>query len=208
MIKAGTAKIFEKLHKLQQENNGLIELNHIDEIIKQFLEILSSNLTNKHEREIYSQIDLISAQIIALKRDVSNVSEETLHDQFIPEIVSELHYVIEQSEKSVTGILDAVDEITAMSQGVEDRHIREELLIRVTKILELCSFQDLMGQKIQRIINHLLETESIIYKMLHTLKPEPNLRCANINEKSLINGPRNEQEAPSQAQIDDLFSNG
>ena len=149
---------------------------------------------------------MILAQFTALKRDISNMSREILDDSFIPDITMDLRSVILQTEKSVTGILDVSDEISNMSQKITDPALREELMIKSTRILELCNFQDLTGQRIQKIVHHLTEIESVIYKMLHALRPDLKLRDKHASEEhALLNGPQKEHETPSQNDIDDLF---
>lgn len=197
----------KKLKGLQEQNNGVIDTNNIDEIIKQFLELIGSHLTNAQEQEVYHQIEMIQAKFISLKRDISNISLEILDDNFIPDITMDLRSVILQTEKSVTNILDIADEISALCSKVTDTSIRNELMIKSTRILELCNFQDLTGQRIQKIVHHLTEIESVIYKMLHALRPESNLRSVSSSTTSLLNGPQKEENSPSQSDIDDLFNN-
>lgn len=197
-----------KLKALQNQNNGVIDINHVDHIINQFLELLSPYLKNTQEKEIYHQLEMILAQFKSLKSDISNISHDILDKNFIPEITMDLRSVILQTEKSVTSILDISDEISALSQKISDPKVREDLMIKSTRILELCNFQDLTGQRIQKIIHHLTEIESVIYKMLHALRPDSNLRTKNESTDSkLLNGPQKEQESPSQDEIDALFNN-
>jgi chemotaxis protein CheZ len=183
-------------------------MNNIDKIISQFLEVLGSHLNTEQETLIFHQIENILAQINALKKDISNISSEILHDNFIPDVTMELRAVIQQTERSVTSILDIADEITALSYQISEKAIREELSVKVTRILELCNFQDLTGQRIQKIASHLNEIESVIYKMLHALSPEEKLRKKDTHkpDKHLLSGPQKEEDIPSQNEIDDLFN--
>ncbi len=186
---------------------GSIDINNIDSIIEQFLEILSPYLVDKQKREIYHQIERILAQFTALKRDVSNVSLEVLDESFIPDIIMDLRSVIIQTEKSVSSILDIADDLSGVCQRISDPKIREELMIKSTRILEICNFQDLTGQRIQKIVHHLTEVESIIHKMLHALHPEISLRIKHSRtDQSLINGPQKDTDSTSQNDIDDLFN--
>jgi chemotaxis protein CheZ len=199
--------LFNKLQSLQNSNSGIIDMNHIDVIIAQFLEILKYYLTNSQKEEIYYQIENILLQISELKKDISNLNAEILHDNFIPEMEIELESIIMQTEESVSGILDTVDKISEIAKKIQDDQIRGALLHKVTKILELCNFQDLTGQRIQKIIYHLSKIESIIFKMLHALRPENELKIPDHDEKnkSLLNGPQKKEDTPSQEDIDQFF---
>ena len=198
--------LFSRLKDLQNENNGVIDINHVDNIIKKFLEILRPYLKNQQEAEIFHQMEKVLAQFSSLKRDISNMSDEILDKNFIPDITMNLRAVILQTEKSVTGIIDISDDISALSKKINDHEIRESLIIKSTRILELCNFQDLTGQRIQKIVHHLTEIESVIYKMLHALRPDMRLKIKTTEEKKLLNGPQEEQASPSQCDIDALFN--
>ncbi len=199
-------ELFNRLKLLKEENGGNIDINNIDGIIKKFLEILSPYLRDKEKEEIYNQLEEILVQFVALKRDVSNISQNILSKNFVPDITMDLRSVILQTEKSVTNILDICDEISDLAHKVNDNNLKEELLIKSTRILEICNFQDITGQRIQRIVHHLNEIESIIYKMLHILKPDLKLKEKNKSDDNLINGPQKSSEAPSQEDIDALFN--
>lgn len=198
--------LFEKLRAMQEQNKGIIDMNNLDDIIKQFLDILSPHIVNKEKQDIYHQIELISAKFLSLKKDISNISNEILDHNFIPNINMELRSVVTQTEKSVTGILDVSDEISELASKVTDPQIKTELMIKATRILELSNFQDLTGQRIQKIIHHLSEIESIMFKMLHALRPEAKLRTKVLSaDELLVNGPQGDDNTPSQDDIDALF---
>ncbi len=200
-----SAALFNKLKELQNKNGGILDVNHIDTIIEEFLGIIKPFTTEDYQKEIYYQIEMILVQFLALKRELSSISTDILEDNFVPNITMDLRSVVIQTERSVTGILDIADEITHFCQKVENSEVREELIIKSTRILELCNFQDLTGQRIQKIIHHLGEAEPIIYKILHILHPEVVLSVEKTH--TLVNGPQNEENAPSQSDIDALFNN-
>lgn len=198
--------LFKKLEILQESNQGIIDVNNIDDIIREFIEILAPYTQGELKNEIHHQLESVLAQFSSLKMDISNISKEVLDKNFIPNTNMDLRSVIIQTEKSVTGILDVCDEINKLSKEIDNRKIREELIIKSTKILEICNFQDLTGQRIQKIVHHLSEIESIIYKMLHFLKPDLRLKYQSKKDE-LLNGPQSSEDAPSQDSIDALFDN-
>jgi len=203
MEKNSANDLLAKLKNLQNENNGMIDLNHFDVVMSYFLELLSSESATETEKNIVHQLEMMLVRFKSLKLEISNVSQEVLEDNFVPNITMDLRSIVIQTEKSVTSIIDVSDEIMKISQKISGAKEREELLMKSTRILELCNFQDLTGQRIQKIIHHLSEAESTIYKMLHMLRPEIALK--KEAPVSLINGPQKEGFAPSQSDIDALF---
>ena len=208
MEKELAAILFKKLHDIQESNSSTITINNLDDIARLLLEELNDNHSSEHEKEIYNQLSLIIAQIDSLKHDISNVSDDILNDHFIPDITIELKAIILQVEKSVTNILDISDEIITLCKDITDPIIKEKLMIKITRIFELCNFQDITGQKIQRITHHLNETESVINKLLHAFAPEESLRSRKIHKNIglAVNYQKNQDEQ-SQNCIDDLLKN-
>lgn len=206
MTEDWTEKLFKTLQNLQETNKGIVDVNNIDDIIRSFVEILSPYAKETMRTEIIYQLESVLAQFSSLKTEISNISKEVLDKNFVPSIIMDLRSVIIQTEKSVTGILDVCDEINELSKGINDRNLREALIIKSTRILESCNFQDLTGQRIQKIVHHLSEIESIIYKMLHFLKPDFKLKYQTKKDE-LLNGPQSAENAPSQDSIDALFDN-
>ena len=206
MVEDWIEELFKKLQQIQENNQGIIDINNIDEIIRDFIEVLNPYIKGATKTEIHHQLESVLAQFSALKVEISNVSREVFDQNFVPSINMDLRSVIIQTEQSVTNILDVCDEINELSKEISDYKIREELMLKSIKILEICNFQDLTGQRIQKIVHHLNEIESIIYKMLHFLKPDLKLKHPTKKEE-LVNGPQNSDNAPSQDSIDALFNN-
>ena len=57
-----TDALFLKLKNIQNQNAGVIDMNNVDDVIRQFLEIISTHITTAQQHEIYHQIEMISAQ--------------------------------------------------------------------------------------------------------------------------------------------------
>lgn len=199
--------LFNNLQQIKDKNNGQIDMNNTDEIIAQFLEVLKMNLVTSQEKDIFHQIKKMTSQITALKKDISNVNEEILEDNFIPKIAEELNLVVKHTEESVNKILDIFDEICGIISKVGPVSVKNELMSKSTKILEACNFQDIVGQRIKNITTNLISIESVLLKMLHAIHPEEALKDTNHNpEKDLLNGPKKGKNSPSQQEIDDLFA--
>jgi chemotaxis protein CheZ len=194
-----------ELKKLQDANSGVIAQSEVNKLTKEFLTTVDSYVSSEQRKIIYGQIDIISQQITGLKKNISIMGNNILQDNFIPEIATELHSVIAQTEKSVIGILDISDEIGKISAKISPPGLKEELLSHSIKILELCNFQDLTGQIIQRIIKRLSIIESTVNKIAIELGPNYKL-SSKLTADSLLNGPQKEEERPSQDKIDNLFS--
>jgi chemotaxis protein CheZ len=81
-------------------------------------------------------------------------------------------------------------------------------------ILEACSFQDITGQRIKKVLNTLEQIEfriSRLVKLFGGTLPE-NMMVEDIDnghrraDEDLLNGPQLSKDKPSQDDIDKLFS--
>lgn len=205
MAKNWTEILSIKLKKLQDNNSGSINQIEVNKLTKEFLTTVDYYVSAKQRNVIFNQVDTISQQIAGLKKDISVMGNNILQENFIPEIATELHSVITQTEKSVIGILDISDEIRKISAKASPPKLKEELLSHSTKILELCNFQDLTGQIIQRIIKRLTIIESTVNNIATELGPHYKL-SSRLTPDSLLNGPQKEEDRPSQDDIDNLFA--
>ncbi|MCC7259436.1 MAG: protein phosphatase CheZ, partial [Alphaproteobacteria bacterium] len=82
-----------------------------------------------------------------------------------------------------------------------------------TKIYEACTFQDLTGQRVNKVIKILKEVDARIARMLQLFGGDAAVtalprRDERTGDERLLNGPQLPDQAPSQDDIDALFANG
>ncbi len=131
----------------------------------------------------------------------------------------QLDAVIKATEEASNIIMDAADQIQSLAAGVGGE--KEQQLMDVSmKIYEACNFQDLTGQRINKVIAMINVLDERIHRLV-SLFGEVNVASAvavaptpvptaqviqgQFSEKDLLNGPQIKQ--PTQADIDALFGN-
>jgi chemotaxis protein CheZ len=88
----------------------------------------------------------------------------------------------------------------------------DTILDAVVRIFEACNFQDITGQRIDKVVRTLDFIEERVANMIQTWGSEafinlpPPVEVAENAEKQLLNGPQLEGKAISQADIDALFA--
>lgn len=199
----------EELHKtlenIKNQHQGQLTQNDLEGVMKEFIATIDSFINSKQRDEIFQKVSVLSENVSALKECINNIGQNILKDEFIPEVSVELHSVVEQTEKSVIGILDIADALNNLK--VADDQLHKTLANYSTNLLELCNFQDITGQMITRIIKRLTAIEASIDQIIEFLKLEGKVTPFNTNHHydPLLHGPQKEADRPSQAQIDDLF---
>lgn len=192
-------KIMLNDHLKQQEFNE----QSLKQITDDFIEILKPYLNSSNKQQDLKKIELISNQISNLKLQVSSLSDKMLDENFIPQIAEELNLIVTQTDASVNKILDIFDDICKIVREVTPSNVKDDLLSKSTKILEVCNFQDIVVQRIKHITTGLVQIENTLANLIKTQKPLLNKKELRA-EDNLLNGPQ--KNAPSQAEIDDLFN--
>ncbi|MGB4190950.1 MAG: protein phosphatase CheZ [Rickettsiales bacterium] len=187
------------------------EEKYIGELVQQFVAVISSYVSIEQRQDIYTQLHTILEQVEEVKQETIYMGEDIIKDGVVPDIAVELHSVIAQTENSVQGILDVSDAIREISKKDIKAEIKEDLVCHSVKLLELCNFQDLTGQIINRIIKRLTSVETAVGDIFHMLRQDPRVvlnkpksKCRE--EDKLLNGPQKEAERPTQSEVDDLFN--
>ncbi len=153
-------------------------------------------------KEVYEQILDICKSFHELHLEASGI----LHHSDVPGASAQLHDVLQSTEEATTAILDAA---SAIGQFAEEGN-KEEIAKQVTRIFESCNFQDISGQRIKKVLKSLDILESRLRKLAETARDYTGAEApAPIKkEEGLLNGPQLSSQAPTQDEIDKLFSNG
>ena len=117
------------------------------------------------------------AKAIALtKREIAAIKPDHEHSGRIGKATEELDSIVQTTEQATSDILAAAEQIqetawTLREQGVDEASC-DEIDHRTTDIYLSCSFQDLTGQRIRKVIQVLRYLEGRINAMLDILGPD------------------------------------
>jgi chemotaxis protein CheZ len=147
-----------------------------------------------------------------MKQEIAALKPNELTRERIPLANDELGNVVQATASATHTIMAAAEEILGAG-GLSDKDYRELVETRVLAIFEACSFQDITGQRIGRVLDGLGQIEKRLNRFAKAVKvrdsadgpdPEDALRQAR-REVLLLNGPQNDDIAIKQDDIDALF---
>jgi chemotaxis protein CheZ len=127
-------------------------------------------------------------------------------------IAHELEEVIDSTEKATQRVLAATEEIdhlannlAAALQGRYEQGLAKDIQDLVIVIFEACNFQDLAGQRINKVLTTLNFVEEHVTRVLEEIRNPSTVRR---DGEQLLHGPRLEIDNGhvSQADIDELFN--
>ncbi|MEC7703583.1 MAG: protein phosphatase CheZ [Pseudomonadota bacterium] len=183
-----------------------------DKVVK----IISSVLSKVSEAEeisresLYKDLKDLQDIIHDARKEISFARPSDIQDKHIPTATDELDLIVKSTEEATSSIMDSCEilEQEADKEGGPSAFVVSE---EVTKIYEACSFQDLTGQRVTKVISSLVTIEEKVSKMIDILGSRlPGMDVPEEEEATgdaaLMNGPQAPDKAISQDDIDKLLA--
>jgi chemotaxis protein CheZ len=136
-----------------------------------------------------------------------------IHAKHIPTATDELDAIVKSTEGATLEIFSACEAIERVLPGLTDHH-RDAIQTEVTRVYEACSFQDITGQRINKVVRSIKDIEGKVGSILQIINErmgDMNLHESvsedeRVGDARLMNGPQLPAEAISQAEIDKLLA--
>jgi chemotaxis protein CheZ len=155
-----------------------------------------------------------------LRAEVATVSKAEDNTTAFDDMSVQLDAIVKATEDATNSILEASESISSDAMALQDESdakVRAEIADRIAQnamtIMEACSFQDLTGQRVSKIVSSVKFVEERVDKMVelwgrHEIEAlsEQLKPCEDEDpDKQLLNGPQLPGQAISQDEIDALF---
>jgi chemotaxis protein CheZ len=154
----------------------------------------------------------VADYIAHIKREIGALRANELCRDRLPMANEELGCVVQATAGATHTIMSAAEEILGSEAASLDAY-RAGVEAKVFEIFEACSFQDITGQRIAKVLEALRQVEKRLNRFTaavnardaqDALDPEDALRQAR-REVLLLNGPQSADKAIGQDDIDALF---
>jgi chemotaxis protein CheZ len=161
---------------------------------------------------LHDEFKSIVGEIASLRREISSFRPGQMRFEKIPEAGLELDAVVESTENATTAIMEAAEIIMAadVSDPVAFKALVDD---KMMLIFEACSFQDITGQRIRKVVKTLNWIEERLGSLAARLKlgdddgpPEPETEDERRMRELILHGPQMDGEGVSQDFVDDVFS--
>lgn len=189
--------------------------DEVTDIVRQVLTSMQGDISAA-DVHLYEQITEISEYIRSARIELASLKPEDISQEHIPAATDELDAVVLATENATNEIMEAAEAIENVAEGLAKKK-GEILNDAVTSIYEACSFQDITGQRISKVVNTLKKIETKIDAMMSAFGAAGDRRpgdaepandaapTSDVPEEGLLNGPAMPDAAQSQADIDALF---
>jgi chemotaxis protein CheZ len=197
----------EHMRRNRQADTKLV-LTAIEQLLRSLRERQSVPGAERMRLEL---VDMANA-IMRTKMEIASIKPAGGSAGKIGLATNELDAIVETTEKATSEILAAIERIQEVAWTLRERGtdaaICDILNAQATEAYTACSFQDLTGQRIRRVIDVMRFLETRIDAMIRIWRieelgaPEAEAR----GEEPLLSGPAHPGEGLAQAEIDELIA--
>ena len=165
------------------------------------------------DTSIYRECRALSEYIANARVEIASLQPVDLEDSHIPRAGLELDAIVQQTEEATHTIMEAAEEIMGADPADTDAY-QATTQDAVMRIFEACSFQDITGQRISKVVETLSHIENRVLELRDLMGiTEDDIRVARENHpeeekdenKRLLHGPALEGEGIDQSAVDDLM---
>ncbi|WP_339633904.1 protein phosphatase CheZ [uncultured Sneathiella sp.] len=148
----------------------------------------------------------LASFITAARSEIAEIRPNDLKQEKLPRAGKELDAIVEATETATNQIMNATESI--MSAKVTDADVVNDACM---EIFEACSFQDITGQRISKVVSTLNYIEEYLARLTkawghHMDKADAAKGDSEENDDaSLLNGPALDGEGVNQQDIDTMF---
>lgn len=198
----------DRLAALRARHRDATTPEAVAEIVSAVLATLHGDLTAT-EAGLLAEVEQIGRTIAAAKQEIAALRVEDINRAFIPSATDELDAIVEATAQATNEILDCCEILEAAVARLSGDHAAAAQAA-VTRIYEACSFQDITGQRITKVVRTLKSIEERIALIVATFgdrlpgsEPRPPSEFA---PPPLENGPQLPGNGVDQAEIDRLLA--
>lgn len=180
--------------------------------------------------QIFHELGELAMFINDTRKQLTEVSKDHIADKELPDAESQLDAIIKMTEQATGRIMDSCDQLNMFHGDLRERLINmdppldpdalagvDDALTQaqtsVTHIFEACNFQDITGQRIQKVVKLLQDIERKVLKMVVTLGlvekadklDESDVETFNADAQ-LLNGPSIPGQGLEQDDIDAILA--
>jgi chemotaxis protein CheZ len=157
---------------------------------------------------ILAEVEQLGRTIAEAKLEIAALHIDDINGAFIASATDELDAIVDATACATNEILDCVETVEKLAATVPAGQA-EALRHVATRIYEACSFQDITGQRVTKVVSTLKTIEARVHAIIATFgEGEPPLPAALAPpdpDARLLNGPQLPGNGVDQASIDALF---
>ncbi len=184
--------------------------NKKDKIVKIISSVIGKVEENQNVSLASVMVDLRDLLLVIeeTRRELGMARPSDITGKHIPGATDELDAIIDATSEATSTIMDCCDVISEKAGTVGGEN-GDAISAEVMKIFEACSFQDITGQRVTKVVKTFRDIEDKIDKLVGVLGIKTvagEEEDDRVGDEKLLNGPQMASEAISQDDIDKLLA--
>jgi chemotaxis protein CheZ len=183
------------------------ESAQLAEMVHGILSTLNGDLTAR-DAMLLSEVEELAATMARARDEISSLRADDINMSHIPSATDELDAIVAHTATATDSILECCERLDTVAAEVSSEQA-QVLRDVTTHIYEACSFQDITGQRITKVVATLKTIEAKVAHILdvfagHTTAADAAAPATGPD--SLLNGPQLPSLAMGQSDIDALLA--
>jgi len=202
-------RLVSYLKETREQDVALTDVVALAEVTAQSLQTFFATLDTTFYRELRD----IAVYIDDMKAEIGALQANELKESRIPAAGQELGAIVKATEVATNTIMECAEAVMAAdasNPGAYKALVDRQMLL----VFEACSFQDITGQRIAKVVDTLQHIEQRVGRFVEAMRAkdlsgfidEQERDRAERKSKFMLNGPAAEGEGIAQAQVDQLFA--
>jgi chemotaxis protein CheZ len=163
------------------------------------------------DRSVHQEFRYIATYIARTRQEISALRPNDIKETRLPTAGAELEAIVKNTEDATHTIMGAAEAI--MCADPSDFEAYQAVVSdKVMEIFQACSFQDITGQRVQKVVDTLRHIESRVARFAEVMGAQDATTEEDIRDKRkkdlLLNGPALNGPETNQDTIDAFFSSG
>lgn len=217
----------ERIAAIRARSGDSVPLDEVGAVVCSLLESLSGDLSPEDVR-LYREVEDLARYIQSAKAEIAALNPADIREEFLPTAADELDAIVQSTEAATGEIMDATEAIEDLVSGLPEE-TAAAVRAATTRIYEACSFQDITGQRVTKVVRTLKSIEDRVDGLVRAFDPQRHgvsLEPAHgvrppasggdrrsvtavgdrAEDEALLNGPQADGEAIKQDDIDALLA--
>jgi len=205
------ASHFDRLVEFLKQKRDNVTFNDIISLAEVSAQSLQS-FFRAMDAKVYGELREIAGYIETMRHEIGALQVNDLKNTRIPSAGEELDAIVQATETATNTIMECAEAL--MSADASDPAAYKALVDeRMLTIFEACSFQDITGQRIAKVVETLQHIEERVSRFADVMNAkdidgfltEHERARAERKEKFLLHGPQLAGGGVDQAKVDEMF---
>jgi chemotaxis protein CheZ len=207
MLEHADERLAERLAAIRARHPGA-EPVMVAEVVHAVLATMSGDLSAQ-ETSLLAEVEALGHTISCAKAEIAALRVDDITDNHIPFATDELDAIVEHTATATNAILTSCEPLDSVAGSLTGESAAK-LQDATTRIYEACSFQDITGQRITKVVGTLKKIEIKVAQIVATFGAGADKSDTDVvavpTESDLLNGPQHPTVAMDQSDIDKLLA--